>query len=215
MKSFNNNLTILSNTCIAGKVYHELNLRFCSPTINTFIPQKDFVKFCLNRDYYLKEELTFLKNNSNKDAMLGDIRVGFGHYETCEIAKNKWNERKLRITDNLFIIASDGNGVSREELNQLSEIGAKRVLVLLSRKDKSVVNGFCLYSMLGLESAATHMLILDKKKRQTFFSEINFKRWIKGKKRFRKIKSYYFLMVYLARMVIKKLLFSRKQTSKQ
>ena len=36
----NNNITILSNNCLAGILYHDFQMKFNSPTINLFLKRK-------------------------------------------------------------------------------------------------------------------------------------------------------------------------------
>lgn len=40
----NKNFTILSTNCIGGVMYHNLNLKFLSPTINLWISPHDYIK---------------------------------------------------------------------------------------------------------------------------------------------------------------------------
>lgn len=41
---YNKNFTIFSTNCIGGIIYHNLKLRFLSPTINLWISPKDYIK---------------------------------------------------------------------------------------------------------------------------------------------------------------------------
>lgn len=61
-----NDFTILANTCIAGKIYHKLGMRFLSPTINLWITQKEFVKFCNNLNFYINQKLVFFSERRQK-----------------------------------------------------------------------------------------------------------------------------------------------------
>lgn len=49
--------TIISNNCIAGIIYHNLGLKFFSPTINLYISGWDYILFVENLEDYLKCEL--------------------------------------------------------------------------------------------------------------------------------------------------------------
>lgn len=50
----NQEFTLITNTCIGGIIFHDLHLRFCSPTINCGIRDHDeFLLFCGNLQYYL------------------------------------------------------------------------------------------------------------------------------------------------------------------
>ena len=80
----NKELTIMANNCNGTFIYHDLNLKFNSPTINLFMSIKDFIKFMGNLDYYLKQELKEYKDNSvdYPVGILRDIRIDFMHYKT-------------------------------------------------------------------------------------------------------------------------------------
>jgi len=57
-KLLNHDITIISNNCTGGFVYHDLGLRFNSPTINlSFASDKDFFSFAENLPYYLSCEV--------------------------------------------------------------------------------------------------------------------------------------------------------------
>lgn len=44
----NRDFTIIANNCIAGCVYHDLGLRFDTPTVNLYIPFPDYILFLKN-----------------------------------------------------------------------------------------------------------------------------------------------------------------------
>lgn len=71
----NENFTIISSTCVGGNIYHDLGLRFTSPTINLWIGAKDFLKFVKDLKYYLEDcELSEIKdsNEENPVGILGE-----------------------------------------------------------------------------------------------------------------------------------------------
>ena len=105
----NSDFTIISNTCIAGKIYHDLGLRFLTPTINLYIKPEQFVKFCNNLSYYIDQPIFQVTGNYKYPVgRIDDIFLYFKHYKTFDEAVNKWNERKSRIVwDNIFIMMTD------------------------------------------------------------------------------------------------------------
>ena len=118
-KNQNKNPTIISNNCIAGIIYHNLGLKFFSPTINLYISGWDYILFVENLEDYLKCEL-IEKKNSGKDFPVGillggeieDIEINFLHYKTFQQAEEAWNKRKQRVNfDNLFFIYFIGKTV--------------------------------------------------------------------------------------------------------
>lgn len=135
----NHGFTLLAPTCIAGVIYHELGEQFCSPTINLWMYDKDFLKFVHNLREYLSYELRFVEGiDKTPTAYCGDILIHFNHYATEEDARQKWEERKARVNyDNLFIIMADqpdGGAITHEDMLSLKEIPC-RGKIILSIKD--------------------------------------------------------------------------------
>ena len=52
-------ITILSNTCIGGRLYHDYGAKFLSPTIDSYMEPADFIKFCCDLDQYLSQKLIY------------------------------------------------------------------------------------------------------------------------------------------------------------
>lgn len=115
----------------------------------------------------------------------------------------KWYERCKRINFNkIYIITSDGNGVTPEELNSLS---CDKVLVFTKKKNKLINNSFPLYSLFREKSGASHMIVRNHKGEQTLFNEFNFKRWLKGYKNYRyHFGSFYYTILGFAYSIIKR-----------
>jgi len=100
-------MTLLCPSCMGGELFHDLGLRFCSPTINLMMLQTDFVKFVTHFDEYMAKEFEFFKHPEYDFpcAKLGDITVHFTHYKSKEEALEKWYARSARINrDNMFIV---------------------------------------------------------------------------------------------------------------
>ena len=62
IKLKNKNVSFLCPNCIGGILFHDLKLKFLSPTINLMITQKDFVKLAFRLDDYLKKKLVFFEH---------------------------------------------------------------------------------------------------------------------------------------------------------
>lgn len=90
--------------------------------------QDDFLRFLLNLQWYLQQELTFVEDPSRSYpvARLGDIAIYFTHYATENEARDCWNRRKLRINyDNLYIIMYDRDGITEEDILKLRDYPCK------------------------------------------------------------------------------------------
>lgn len=108
----NPNPTIITNNCIGGIIYHDLGLKFASPTINLFFQKSaDFFAFVDDIKYYV-EQTPRQVFEEGKKYPIGEfekdgqkLRVYFMHYKTFDEAVAKWKERGKRINyDNLFVI---------------------------------------------------------------------------------------------------------------
>ncbi|MBF7066806.1 DUF1919 domain-containing protein [Campylobacter volucris] len=90
-------ISIFSNNCIAGFLYHDYRMEFLSPTINLQLSPIHFIKFCSNLDYYLSLEieeikidhkiLSLFKDLGGKDisfpvGKLGDLIIFFNTIKT-------------------------------------------------------------------------------------------------------------------------------------
>lgn len=132
----NTNFSIISQNCIGSIMYHDLNEKFCSPTINMLFEANDFIKFLTNIKMYLCEEIIFKEQNEMYPVgMLKDIEIKFVHYKTKEEALEKWNIRKKRINwDNLFIIACDDN-MTEETIKMFQELKFKNKILFTNNKN--------------------------------------------------------------------------------
>ena len=101
----NTNITFLCPNCIGGILFHDLGLKFMSPTVNLMMTQPDFVKFVLNINDYLKQEFQFYNHPEYNCpcAYLGDISVHFTHYKSNEEALTKWKDRVTRIQKEKYV----------------------------------------------------------------------------------------------------------------
>ncbi len=138
----NDNFTILCSNCVGGTLYHRLGKRFLTPTINMWLPQPDFVEFCIHLDYYLAQELVFIKSDESfpvaqlvgNGADIPSITLNFNHDRIPEEASAKWNERKKRIVrDNLYIMMYKLDGVTIEQLKRLENVPCKNKVVFSAK----------------------------------------------------------------------------------
>ena len=142
----NTNFTILSNNCIAGFIYNDLNLQYLTPTANIYISPNDFVKFCKNIKKYIKLEMKEVKekNVSCPIGQLDDIKIYFVHYKTFQEGKTKWDYRKKRINyTNLYCIMTDRNTIfcephacDDEIIYEFDKLPIKNKIVFTSKEYK-------------------------------------------------------------------------------
>lgn len=104
--------TIIAGDCIGGIIYHDLGLRFNSPTINLWMKKEDFTVFVRDLEGYLNAGLIDESGSCGVNYPIGSLEynqnkiyVYFMHYDTFEQAKKKWEERKKRVDfNNIYII---------------------------------------------------------------------------------------------------------------
>lgn len=121
--------TIISNNCCAGFIYHDLGIRFNSPTINLTI--KNFPLFIAHFSHYMSCPLVKTNFGDKYPFPTGrlvsdvypDIDILFNHYESFGDAERKWNERSKRIdTNNLFFIMDTYDNFFPQELTEYKKL---------------------------------------------------------------------------------------------
>lgn len=136
----NKDISLIANNCIGGIIYHDLQLRFLSPTINLYFDNAEFILFCLHIKEYLSlpVELCEKYDKSFPVGVIhgshGDVHIFFMHYNSFEEAIAIWNERKSRVNyDNLYIIM-EAQLCEDSILNKFNEIPHEQKVVLTSGK---------------------------------------------------------------------------------
>lgn len=122
--------SVIASFCGGGTLYHDLGMRFLSPTVNLAFDGEDFCKFCLNLEHYISQELVEHRTElvSHPVGMLDDVQILFVHYKTFAEAKEKWEERSKRINfDRIFVMATDRDGMTNC-MEQFDRIPYKKVM---------------------------------------------------------------------------------------
>ena len=139
LKNKNSNVTIISQNCIGGVIYHTLKMEFNSPTINMFIEDENFLKLVNNLQWYVDQRACAITDKYidpidpsviYPKIRVGDIEICCLHYETCKDAIEAWERRKKRINfDNIVVIGNSWNMHNSEQLiQQLLECCYKTVV---------------------------------------------------------------------------------------
>lgn len=112
----NTDATILCNICVGGEIYHDLNLRFMSPTINIAFSTRGFANFVLKIHDYVQKSI-FVENKDLEKiygcpvgTLIGSeiepVDLMFRHDHDIEYCKRKWLERCSRINfDKIYVLA--------------------------------------------------------------------------------------------------------------
>ena len=106
--------TIISSDCAGGCLYHDLGLRFASPTINLTVPKS--LDFFERLDHYLKIEPVAdgYSKHGAPVMRLDDIEIIGVHYSSHEELIRKWNERCRRIKWDRIVIMTNSRFVCGE-----------------------------------------------------------------------------------------------------
>jgi uncharacterized protein (DUF1919 family) len=116
-KNVNPNVTVISNNCTGGFMYHYLGLQFRSPTINIRIDDQDFLLLCQHLSSFLNGKLTEEADPSlpypvgvlscEDKGEIRSIHLFFIHERSFHDGLQKWNRRKARIDWNNLVIVGD------------------------------------------------------------------------------------------------------------
>ena len=122
-------VTILSQNCIGGVFYKDMELRFDSPTVGLFATSKDFVRFLSGLDSYLAKPLQMRWGEEYPIGTLGDLEIHFMHYETCRLAREAWQRRCPRINpQRLVAVCTDRDGVDEADFRTWTALPWPKVL---------------------------------------------------------------------------------------
>ena len=134
----NSNFSVISQNCIGGVFYHDMEIQFLSPTINLFFKEPDFVRFVQNLHYYINLEIEMYWEEEYPIGILDDVTVYFMHYGSCHEAKMNWDKRKKRINwDKIIILATDMEGFNDNVWEEWNKIPYPKML-FTSRERKSL-----------------------------------------------------------------------------
>lgn len=129
--------TIISQNCIGGVFYHDMGIRFQSPTINLFFESADFLKFVSKIQDYINKQLVMCWGLDYPIGTLGDIKIHFMHYSTCREAADAWERRKARINyEKILVLATDRDGFSDIEFQKWQELPYKKLLFTVNQRYK-------------------------------------------------------------------------------
>lgn len=149
----NSNPTIVCNNCIAGIIYHNLGLKFTSPTINLSINGKDYLEFVKHFKYYSTCDLIEINDNTvnypigklvARDETHQDILIHFHHYSSFDNAKERWIERYSRVNwDNIFYIWEFYDTIyDAKYMYEFDNLNLNNKIILTHRKFNQLRNAF-------------------------------------------------------------------------
>lgn len=127
----NYDFSIVSSNCNGGVILHDMNLRFNSPFVNLWIKPNDFIKILNDLEFYMRQRMEFV-SEKGVNYPIGEIngcRLYFEHYKNTSDALDSWNRRRERINfDNIFVMFTDRDGCTYENLFQFDKIPYSKVV---------------------------------------------------------------------------------------
>ncbi|CAX67031.1 DUF1919 domain-containing protein [Lactobacillus johnsonii] len=128
----NKDFTIFSSNCIGGIMYHNLHLKFLSPTINLWIEPADYVAMLRDpKKYFVSGKMVEVKD-STLPYPVGSIygkRIYGEHYKNFEELSFKWDQRVQRINwNNIYVFFIERDGATIEDLTNFDTLPFNKVV---------------------------------------------------------------------------------------
>ena len=153
----NSDFSLITENCLGGFIYHDLNRAFLSPVINGEFSTEDYLKFLWRFGHYLEfdlEQITDAKDShipefyKQKDVPIGvldDIYFRFTHYSLSEKdkAQEDWNRRRRRVNmNNLFVVMVEKAGVTKQQMEEFNQLPYKNKIILTHKKYSDIPNSY-------------------------------------------------------------------------
>ncbi len=123
------NISILSDYCFAGFLYHSLGMQFTSPTILLTSDNDNYYRFLCNIKHYLNYPMREIKDTINRPCfnhlsypggIVDDVEWWFAHSVTYAETEKKWTERAKRFNyDNFLVTMTIRSDEMAEKFNEL------------------------------------------------------------------------------------------------
>lgn len=140
--------TIIASNCVGTMIYWDMRLPACSPMINLAMEMNDFVQFAERLEWYLKQPLRMVKDNSVSFpvGMLADLRINFGHYDSWEQAGKQWKMRcKCVDMNNLFLIGCEKDGCTYDTIKRFDSLPYKNKVILTKKNYPEFSSAYQIY----------------------------------------------------------------------
>ena len=131
------NVSIISSNCLGGIIYHDLGLKFLSPTINLTFSMEDFLYFAehlneLNECTLIRDETKNAKYPMGylKYPNGNNIKIQFVHYSTFDDAKEKFLNRLNRIKYEKIVLLFCAAELKQDIAIRFSKIPAYKKLCI-------------------------------------------------------------------------------------
>lgn len=174
-----NNLSLICNNCVGGMVLHDFAWRFDTPTINTWINDEDFIKFCKNLPVYKEAELRQLENSEYVAAQCCDITIHFMHESNPYRAFDDWKRRFARLhTNNIWILFIAKENTESRNLEEFSDLPFEHKCCLSYKEYEGIKN--CFTSPTWIARAQKGKTLVDYNTKLSLkrgYDEFDFVKW--------------------------------------
>lgn len=154
-----NDTTIISSNCFAGRVMQDLNIKYNSPTLGLYFMYPDYIEFLQHLEFYLKDaKIQFVEHSKY---LLGDqrranwkhwypigllggkVEIHFLHYYTEKEAEMKWYRRVSRVNFNkLIVIGMEQNRCTIDDILAFDTLPIKNKIIFTTKKLETRSNIF-------------------------------------------------------------------------
>ena len=180
----NTNFSLIASNCTGGFILHDLKLQFRSPFVNLYMEPFDFIKYLEKMDYYNLCEFTFQSNLGYPYpvGMLDDLTVYFVHYKNEEEANNSWKRRLKRTNkDNLFIILTERDGCTYEDLKRFDKLSYQNKIVFTHKKYPEIKSSYYIRGFEKEEQVGDLFRYKNKWSGKKFYDDFDYIKWFNGK----------------------------------
>lgn len=165
---------------------HDLKQRFLSPTVNLWFEPKDFIEFVKNLEVYLTAELVFLPELEEERGypvgiLNNRVKVYFQHYRTREQAKEKWVQRCSRVRmDNLFIIFTDRDGCTYEDLQEFDALPYRNKVVFNNKEYDEFKSAYYIKGFENAQCVGDCFSFKGSLTGEKYYDDFPYVKWLNG-----------------------------------
>ena len=176
----NTDFSLISSNCNGGFILHDLGLRFNSPFVNLWIKPQDYIRMLRNLKEFLETPLLFVKEDgiSHPVGEIKGVRIYFQHYLSEKEALEKWNSRTKRMNyENLFVLFSDRDGCTIEDLKAFDELPFKNKVVFTNRKYEDIHSSFYTKGFEKMDSVGQCFMYMPHKLGKKYYDQFDYVSW--------------------------------------
>lgn len=140
----NHQMSVISSNCNGALILHDLGEAFRSPFVNLYLEPTDFIKYLQKPQHYQAQELVFVTSDrAYPVAKLDDIVLYFVHYHSEDEARDKWQQRSVRLNwDNVFVMMTARDGFTETDLRVFDALPYEHKVVFVHKPYPEIKSAF-------------------------------------------------------------------------